>query len=165
MHGEPVFRGTRVPVQTLFDHTENGESLSEVNARNFVWRVSKAEAHPMKILLDDCVDQRLRLVFAGHDCQAAACATLAGLQNGVFLAAAKVVNGVSRVASFNAVSQRGYSRDHRPDCKQVDFALVMGRCGMSLGYELFAGNKADVTTVEDMANHIEGRVRSRIGSG
>ncbi len=29
MHGAPVFRGTRVPVQTLFDYLENGDSLDE----------------------------------------------------------------------------------------------------------------------------------------
>jgi uncharacterized protein (DUF433 family) len=29
MHGTPVFRGTRVPVKTLFDYLENGESLDE----------------------------------------------------------------------------------------------------------------------------------------
>jgi len=29
MHGTPVFRGTRVPVQTLFDYLENGESLDD----------------------------------------------------------------------------------------------------------------------------------------
>ena len=29
MHGTPVFRGTRVPVQTLFDYLENGEPLDE----------------------------------------------------------------------------------------------------------------------------------------
>jgi uncharacterized protein (DUF433 family) len=29
MHGTPVFRGTRVPVQTLFDYLENGESLAD----------------------------------------------------------------------------------------------------------------------------------------
>lgn len=29
MHGTPVFRGTRVPVQTLFDYIENGETLDE----------------------------------------------------------------------------------------------------------------------------------------
>ena len=27
MHGTPVFRGTRVPVQTLFDYLEGGETL------------------------------------------------------------------------------------------------------------------------------------------
>jgi uncharacterized protein (DUF433 family) len=29
MHGTPVFRGTRVPVQTLFDYLEGGESLDD----------------------------------------------------------------------------------------------------------------------------------------
>ena len=29
MHGTPVFRGTRIPVQTLFDHNENGDLLDE----------------------------------------------------------------------------------------------------------------------------------------
>jgi hypothetical protein len=43
----------------------------------------------MKILLDECIDQKLRLAFAGHDCQTAAYAKLAGLKNGVLLAAAE----------------------------------------------------------------------------
>jgi uncharacterized protein (DUF433 family) len=29
MHGTPVFRGTRVPVQTLFDYLEGGQRLEE----------------------------------------------------------------------------------------------------------------------------------------
>jgi len=29
MHGVPVFRGTRVPVQTLFDYLEGGDTLEE----------------------------------------------------------------------------------------------------------------------------------------
>jgi transposase len=43
------------------------------------------------------------------------------------------------------LAQRGYGRDHRPDCKQINIALVVTRAGMRLGYELFAGNRADVT--------------------
>lgn len=43
----------------------------------------------MRILLDECIDQRLRLSFAGHDCQTAGYAKLAGLKNGVLLAAAE----------------------------------------------------------------------------
>ena len=58
-------------------------------------------------------------------------------------------------AEDNDLAQRGYSRDHRPDCKQVNIALVVSRCGMPLGYELFAGNKTDVKTVEDIVNHVE----------
>jgi len=29
MHGTPVFRGTRVPLQTLFDYLEGGETLED----------------------------------------------------------------------------------------------------------------------------------------
>ncbi len=55
----------------------------------------------------------------------------------------------------NNEAQRGYSRDHRPDCKQVCIALVVSREGMPLGYEVFAGNRNDVTTVEEIVEKIE----------
>jgi transposase len=57
----------------------------------------------------------------------------------------------------NEQAQRGYSRDNRGDCKQVCIALVVSRCGMPLGYELFAGNKADVTTVQEIVTTMEQR--------
>lgn len=57
----------------------------------------------------------------------------------------------------NEQAQRGYSRDSRGDCKQVCIALVVSRCGMPLGYELFAGNKADVTTVKQIVTTMEQR--------
>lgn len=60
-------------------------------------------------------------------------------------------------AAANPMAQRGYSRDHRPDCKQVNIALVVSRCGMPLGYEIFAGNRSDVTTLEEMVDSMEGR--------
>ena len=44
-------------------------------------------------------------------------------------------------AASNPQAQRGYSRDHRPDCKQVCIALVVSRGGLPLGYEVFAGNR------------------------
>ena len=55
------------------------------------------------------------------------------------------------------LAQRGYSRDKRSDCKQVCIGLVVSRCGMPLGYEVFAGNTADVTTVEHIVNTMERR--------
>lgn len=58
-------------------------------------------------------------------------------------------------ADANEQAQRGYSRDHRPDCKQVCIALVVSREGMPLGYEVFAGNRNDVTTVEEIVEKIE----------
>ena len=60
-------------------------------------------------------------------------------------------------AVHNALAQRGYSRDHRPDCRQVCLALVVTREGMPLGYEVFAGNRPDVTTVEEIVALMEAR--------
>jgi len=57
----------------------------------------------------------------------------------------------------NAQAQRGHSRDHRPDCKQVCIALVVTREGIPLGYEVFAGNRVDVTTVEEIVATMEAR--------
>ncbi len=58
-------------------------------------------------------------------------------------------------AADNGQAKRGYSRDHRPDCKQVCIALVVSREGMPLGYEVFKGNRHDATTVEDIVTKIE----------
>jgi hypothetical protein len=60
-------------------------------------------------------------------------------------------------AEANPLAQRGHSRDHRPDCKQVCLALVVTRDGMPLGYEVFAGNRTDVTTVEEIVEAMEAR--------
>ena len=56
-----------------------------------------------------------------------------------------------------AIAKRGYSRDHRPDCVQVNIALVVTRDGMPLGYEIFPGNTTDVTTVEQIVSGMEAR--------
>jgi transposase len=61
------------------------------------------------------------------------------------------------LAEKNALAARGHSRDHRPDCKQVCIALVVTREGMPLGYEVFAGNRVDVTTVEEIVETMEAR--------
>lgn len=60
-------------------------------------------------------------------------------------------------AQGNPLAQRGYSRDSRSDCKQVCIGLVVSRCGMPLGYEVFAGNTADVTTIEHIVTTMEER--------
>jgi transposase len=54
-------------------------------------------------------------------------------------------------------AKRGYSRDHRPDCKQVCIGLVVSKCGMPLGYEVFAGNRTDVTTLQEIVQTMERR--------
>jgi transposase len=60
-------------------------------------------------------------------------------------------------AKGNNLAQRGYSRDHRGDCKQVCIGLVVSKCGMPLGYEIFAGNRHDSTTVEEIIETMEHR--------
>jgi len=60
-------------------------------------------------------------------------------------------------ANGNARARRGYFRDRRSDCKQVCIALVVSRCGMPLGYEVFSGNRADVTTVQEIVEAMEWR--------
>jgi transposase len=60
-------------------------------------------------------------------------------------------------AQGNPQAQRGYSRDHRGDCKQVCIGLVVTKGGMPLGYEVFAGNRADVTTVQEIVETMEDR--------
>jgi transposase len=60
-------------------------------------------------------------------------------------------------AARNPQAQRGYSRDHRPDCKQVLIGLVVTRDGYPLGYEVFAGNRNDGTTVKEIVTRMEQR--------
>lgn len=60
-------------------------------------------------------------------------------------------------AAANAQAKRGYSRDHRPDCKQVCIALVVTFDGFPLGYEVFPGNSHDATTVRQIVETMEAR--------
>ncbi len=61
------------------------------------------------------------------------------------------------LAEKNPEAKRGHSRDHRSDCKQVCIALVVTRDGIPLGYEIFEGNRVDVTTVEEIVTKMEER--------
>jgi transposase len=60
-------------------------------------------------------------------------------------------------AQKNTKAARGYSRDQRSDCKQVCIGLVCTPEGLPLNFEVFAGNRADVTTVEDVVRKMEER--------
>jgi len=52
---------------------------------------------------------------------------------------------------------RGYSRDHRPDCGQLVIAIVVTPEGFPLSYEVFEGDRADVTTLEEMLDQVEAK--------
>ncbi len=60
-------------------------------------------------------------------------------------------------AKRNPLAKRGHSRDRRADCKQVCIGLVVTREGFPIGYEVFAGNRNDVTTVEEIVEGMESR--------
>jgi transposase len=55
----------------------------------------------------------------------------------------------------NEQAKYGYSRDNRPDCKQVCIGLVVNSDGLPIGYEIFDGNRRDVTTLEEMVELME----------
>jgi len=57
----------------------------------------------------------------------------------------------------NKDAQRGYSRDGRGDCKQVCIGLAVTREGLPIGHEVFAGNRHDSTTLEEVVETMEAR--------
>ena len=61
-------------------------------------------------------------------------------------------------------AKRGYSRDHRPDCKQLVVGLVIGREGFPRAHEIFEGNTQDRTTLGSMLDRLEKRVGLPQGS-
>ena len=62
---------------------------------------------------------------------------------------------VEGAAEENPLMRRGYSRDHRPDCEQLVLALIVNPDGFPFSYELFDGNRADVSTVEAILRTVE----------
>ena len=56
---------------------------------------------------------------------------------------------------LNPQAHRGHSRDKRPDCKQVCVALLVTREGLPIGYEVFAGNRNDMTTLKEIVEGVE----------
>jgi transposase len=61
-------------------------------------------------------------------------------------------------------AKRGYSRDHRPDCKQLVVGLVIGREGFPRAHEIFEGNTQDRKTLTSMLDQLEKRVGLPEGS-
>jgi transposase len=57
----------------------------------------------------------------------------------------------------NLQAKRGYSRDKRPDCKQVVVGLVLDEDWFPEAHEVFEGNRTDRTTVNSMLDALEKR--------
>ena len=66
--------------------------------------------------------------------------------------------------AHNPQAQRGYSRDHRPDCKQVVVGLVLDREGFPKAHEVFDGNRQDRATLDAMLEALEQRTGRRGGA-
>src|SRR6266566_5076067 len=63
----------------------------------------------------------------------------------------------------NPQAKRGYSRDKRPDCKQVLVGLVLDGEGFHKAHEVFEGNRQDRSTVEEMLQGLEKRIGNHPG--
>lgn len=62
---------------------------------------------------------------------------------------------VEGASETNPLMRRGYSRDHRGDCKQVVIALIVNAEGFPISYETFDGNRSEVTTLEVVLRMVE----------
>jgi transposase len=59
-------------------------------------------------------------------------------------------------AEQNPKAKYGYSRDGKPNCKQVVIALVMTPTGLPIAYEVMDGNTSDKTTLRGFLDKVEG---------
>jgi transposase len=64
----------------------------------------------------------------------------------------------------NPQAKRGYSRDQRPDCKQVVIGLVLDRDGFAKAHEVFDGNLQDRSSLGAMIDALEQRVGKTAGA-
>src|SRR5467141_1620280 len=67
-------------------------------------------------------------------------------------------------AKANPQAKRGYSRDKRPDCKQVVVGLVLDRDGFPKAHEIFDGNMQDRRSLDKMLDALENRTGKRAGA-
>ncbi|MFZ2135502.1 MAG: IS1634 family transposase, partial [Xanthobacteraceae bacterium] len=68
------------------------------------------------------------------------------------------------LAAKNGKAKRGYSRDHRPDCKQVVVGLVVNRDGFPITHEIFAGNVQDRASLAIMLDRLGERIGLKQGA-
>jgi predicted nuclease of predicted toxin-antitoxin system len=74
----------------------------------------------MRILIDECIDERLRNSLTGHDCQTARYAGLAGLKNGDLLKAAEV-------AKFDVFRTVDQGIEHQQNLTGRKIAIIIFR--------------------------------------
>jgi transposase len=104
--------------------------------------------HPRRIEIETALAERERTLF--------------GLDQTVFLYDLTSTYFEGK-ALGNPKAKRGYSRDQRPDCKQVVIGLAVNRDGFPLAHEVWAGNRRDSTTVDEMLTALDRRVKLQPG--
>jgi uncharacterized protein (DUF433 family) len=134
LSGTPVFRGTRVPLQLLFDSLERGHTLEEflegyptvsremaIAVLEEAQQLLSAQAW-MRVLLDECVSEGLRNYLAEHECQTARYAGFAGLENGQLLTAAEA-------AKFEVLLtvDRGFEYQQNLGHRQIAVIIFCGK--------------------------------------
>ena len=67
------------------------------------------------------------------------------------------------IAARNEKAEHGYSRDHRPDCKQVVVGLVLDGEGFPKAHEVFTGNTKDETSLARMLDSLDCRTSGAAG--
>jgi len=65
------------------------------------------------------------------------------------------------LCALNPKAKRGYSRDHRGDCKQVVVGMVLDEAGFPKATEIYEGNTVDKSTLQGMLEGLERRVGKR----
>src|SRR2546427_2393408 len=159
----PTAADEAIPVQLKRIRLERGRAFGDVWLGWTLWRALRLDdllALPAALVNDDrlyrALDRLLPHKRAVEQHLVARLGELFGLDYDLLLYDVTSVY-FEGLAEANPLAQRGHSRDHRTDCKQVCLALVVTREGMPVGYEVFAGNRADVTTVEEIVEAMEAR--------
>ena len=136
---------------------------SEHAMADWIWRTALADI--LRVDFDDLTDDALyRNLDRLHPNRVAIESALVEREQNLFNLEQTVFLYDLRSTYFegqahgNPKAKRGYSRDKRPDCKQVVVGLVINRDGFPLAHEIFEGNRQDRTTVKEMLELLDKRV-------
>lgn len=97
----------------------------------------------MRLLIDECVDERLRHEFLNHDCQTARFAGFAGLTNGNLLLAAEA-------AGFDVIITVDQNIPYQQNLQNRRVAIVILRAPTSRLEDLKQTIPAVLTTLADI---------------
>jgi transposase len=117
-----------------------GEDFSKLSEDSLYCNLDRL--HPLRTEIESSLAERERSIFNLDDS-----ILLYDLTSTYFEGAAEL----------NPKAIRGYSRDKRPDCKQVIIGLAIGQEGFPVAHEVFKGNLKDSDSLGDMLDAMEKR--------